>query len=39
VEHNSQLVERVVALGRIVQRTPMSTDEARTFLAIRPSRG
>jgi uncharacterized protein (DUF849 family) len=39
VEHNSQLVERVAALGRIVQRTPMSTDEARTFLAIRPSRG
>ncbi len=39
VEHNSQLVERVVALGRIVQRTPMSTDEARTFLGIRASRG
>ena len=39
VEHNSQLVERVVALGRIVQRTPMSTDEARTFLGIRANRG
>jgi hypothetical protein len=29
----------VVALGRIVQRTPMSTDEARTFLGIRANRG
>ena len=35
VESNRQLVERVVELGRIAQRTPMSPDEARTFLGIR----
>jgi uncharacterized protein (DUF849 family) len=35
VESNRQLVERVVELARIAQRTPMSPDEARTFLAIR----
>ena len=35
VEHNRQLVERVVALAAIVQRTPMSPDEARRFLGIR----
>lgn len=35
VESNKQLVERVVELGRIAQRTPMSTDEARVFLGIR----
>jgi len=35
VEHNRQLVERVVALGKLAQRTPMSTSEARTFLGIR----
>lgn len=35
VESNKQLVERVVELGRIAQRTPMSTDEARAFLGIR----
>jgi len=32
VEHNAQLVERVVQLGAIVQRTPMSPDEARNLL-------
>ena len=32
VEHNRQLVERVVAIGKLAQRTPMSTSEARTFL-------
>lgn len=35
VESNKQLVDRVVELGRIAQRTPMSTSEARTFLGIR----
>jgi len=35
VEHNRQLVERVVVLGKVAQRTPMSTSEARTFLGIR----
>jgi len=35
VEHNAQLVERVVSLGRIAQRTPMTPDEARTFLGMR----
>jgi uncharacterized protein (DUF849 family) len=35
VESNRQLVERVVELARIAQRTPMTPDEARTFLAIR----
>ena len=32
VEHNAQLVERVVELGRIAQRTPMSPAEARELL-------
>jgi 3-keto-5-aminohexanoate cleavage enzyme len=35
VEHNAQLVERVVQLGRIVQRTPMSPAEARELLQVR----
>ena len=35
VESNRQLVERVVELGRIAQRTPMTPDEARTFLGVR----
>jgi uncharacterized protein (DUF849 family) len=35
VESNRQLVERVVELGRIAQRTPMTPDEARSFLGIR----
>ncbi|WP_432477664.1 3-keto-5-aminohexanoate cleavage protein [Nocardioides sp. GXQ0305] len=35
VESNRQLVERVAELGRIAQRTPMTPDEARTFLGIR----
>jgi uncharacterized protein (DUF849 family) len=39
VEHNSQLVERAVALGRIVQREPMSPAEARELLNIRPIGG
>jgi uncharacterized protein (DUF849 family) len=32
VEHNEQLVERVVRLAEIAQRTPMSTTEARDLL-------
>jgi len=32
VESNAQLVERAVALGELVQRTPMTTDEAHTLL-------
>ena len=35
VESNNQLVDRVVDLARIAQRTPMTPAEARTFLAIR----
>ena len=35
VESNRQLVERVVELGRIAQRTPMTPTEARTFLGTR----
>ena len=32
VEHNEQLVERVVRLGEIAQRTPMTPAEARELL-------
>jgi 3-keto-5-aminohexanoate cleavage enzyme len=35
VEHNAQLVERAVALGRLAQREPMSCDEARELLQIK----
>ena len=35
VEHNEQLVERVVHLGRIAQRSPMTPDEARDLLQIK----
>jgi uncharacterized protein (DUF849 family) len=35
VEHNSQLVERVVRLGELVQRRPMTTTEARELLAVK----
>ena len=34
VESNRQLVERAVELGRVVQRTPMTPDEARTLLGV-----
>ena len=34
VESNRQLVERAVDLGRLAQRTPMTTAEARTLLGI-----
>jgi 3-keto-5-aminohexanoate cleavage enzyme len=39
VEHNRQLVERVVELGRLAQRTPMTPDEARVLLGVRPAAG
>ncbi len=35
VEHNVQLVDRVVALGRIAQRSPMTTAEARELLGTK----
>jgi uncharacterized protein (DUF849 family) len=35
VEHNEQLVERVVRLASIVQRTPMSPAEARDLLGTK----
>ncbi len=35
VEHNAQLVERVVELGRIAQRTPMTPAEARDLLQVK----
>ena len=35
VEHNAQLVERAVAMGRLAQREPMSCDEARELLQIK----
>jgi uncharacterized protein (DUF849 family) len=35
VEHNAQLVERAVDMGRLAQREPMSCDEARDLLQIK----
>jgi 3-keto-5-aminohexanoate cleavage enzyme len=35
VEHNEQLVDRVVQLGRIAGRSPMAPDEARDLLQIK----
>ena len=35
VEHNAQLVERAVALGRLVQRDPMTPAEARDLLQVK----
>ncbi|RYU13684.1 3-keto-5-aminohexanoate cleavage protein [Nocardioides iriomotensis] len=35
VEHNEQLVSRVVELGRIAQRTPMTPTEARDLLQVK----
>jgi 3-keto-5-aminohexanoate cleavage enzyme len=35
VEHNDQLVDRVVQLGRLAQRTPMTPAEARELLQVR----
>jgi len=37
VESNAQLVERAVAIGAAVQRTPMSPAEARELIGVRPS--
>ncbi|MFN8193118.1 MAG: 3-keto-5-aminohexanoate cleavage protein [Nocardioidaceae bacterium] len=37
VESNRQLVERAVAMGDLAQRVPMTPDEARAFLSIRPA--
>jgi 3-keto-5-aminohexanoate cleavage enzyme len=34
---NSQLVERAALLARTAQRAPMPTDEARSFLGVKPS--
>ncbi len=39
VEHNVQLVERAVAMGRIAQREPMTPAEARELLNTRPAQG
>jgi 3-keto-5-aminohexanoate cleavage enzyme len=36
VAHNAELVERAAQLATIAQRPPMSTDEARTFLQVKP---
>jgi 3-keto-5-aminohexanoate cleavage enzyme len=36
VESNAQLVERAVEIGRMVQRTPMTTDEARELIGAQP---
>ncbi len=36
VEHNDQLVARAADLGRLAQRAPMSPDEARALLNVRP---
>lgn len=38
VESNAQLVERAAAIGRSVQRTPMTTEQARILLGVK-SRG
>jgi uncharacterized protein (DUF849 family) len=35
VQHNAELVERVVQLGRLAQRTAMTPDEARELLQIK----
>jgi 3-keto-5-aminohexanoate cleavage enzyme len=37
VEHNEQLVARAAAMGRLAQREPMTPDEARQLLNIRPA--
>jgi uncharacterized protein (DUF849 family) len=35
VESNAQLVERAVEVGRLAQRTPMTTAEARALLGVK----
>ena len=37
VEHNEQLVARAAAMGRLAQREPMTPDDARQLLNIRPA--
>jgi uncharacterized protein (DUF849 family) len=37
VEHNDQLVRRAAELGRVVQREPMTPDQARALLGTRPA--
>ncbi|GEP33635.1 3-keto-5-aminohexanoate cleavage enzyme [Nocardioides szechwanensis] len=37
VENNAQLVERVVGLGALAQRRPMTTTEARDLLGLTPA--
>ena len=37
VEHNDQLVSRAVELGRVAQREPMTPDDARELLQVRPA--
>ena len=39
VESNAQLVERAVEVGRLAQRTPMSTVEARELLGVKDRSG
>jgi uncharacterized protein (DUF849 family) len=34
VESNRQLVDRAVEIGRLAQRTPMTTTEARALLGL-----
>ena len=36
VEHNEQLVTRAAEMGRLAQRSPMTSAEARDFLQVRP---
>ncbi len=36
VQHNAELVERAVALGRLAQREPMTPAEARDLLQVKP---
>ncbi|HET6563594.1 MAG TPA: 3-keto-5-aminohexanoate cleavage protein [Marmoricola sp.] len=36
VEHNEQLVLRAASMGRLAQREPMTPDEARQLLNVRP---
>jgi 3-keto-5-aminohexanoate cleavage enzyme len=38
VESNAQLVERAVEVGRLAQRTPMTTSEARELLGVKDRR-
>jgi uncharacterized protein (DUF849 family) len=37
VESNRQLVERAATMAAVAQRVPMTPDEARTYLSIRPA--